>query len=107
MGSRHIYSDTGRRPGDAAAVDIRALPEPGEASASGEKRVELAVRESDGITVTLLWDPPTNLLAVVLVDSRGSGSFELVLDPDERPLDAFYHPYAAAAARGVVLADAA
>jgi hypothetical protein len=107
MGSGHIYSDSDRRPGDAAAADIRALPTPGEPSAGGEKRVELAVRDSDGLTVTLLWDPPTNLLAVVLVDSKGSGSFELVLDPDERPLDAFYHPYAAAAARGVALADAA
>ena len=66
-------------------------------------RVELAARENDGISVTLLWAPATNLLAVVVVDSRWYESFELVVEPDDRPLDVFYHPYAAAAARGLDL----
>jgi hypothetical protein len=70
----------------------------------GAPRVELAARENDGISVTLLWAPATNLLAVVVVDSRMCESFELVVDPDDRPLEVFYHPYAAAAVRGLDLA---
>jgi hypothetical protein len=70
-------------------------------------RIELADRENDGISVTLFWDPETNLLAVVVVDSRRDESFELVIEPDDRPLDVFYHPYAAAAARGLDLAGGA
>jgi hypothetical protein len=70
-----------------------------------ELRVELAVREADGTVITLLWDRLANLLAVVVVDSRRGESFELVIEPDERPLDVFYHPYAAAAARGLDPAD--
>jgi hypothetical protein len=80
--------------------------EPGTTTASSDgraPRVELAERENDGILVTLLWDPATNLLAVVVDDFRRCESFELVLDPTESPLEAFYHPYAAAAARGLDL----
>jgi hypothetical protein len=76
-----------------------------EADVEGAPRVELAARENDGILVTLLWDPPTNLVAVVVVDSRKDESFELVLDPAENALEAFYHPYAAAAARGLDLVE--
>jgi hypothetical protein len=68
---------------------------------SRSPRVELAVRENDGISVTLLWTPVTNLCAVVVVDSNTDESFELVVDPTDGPLDVFYHPYAAAAARGL------
>ena len=70
-------------------------------------RVELASRENDGVSVSLLWTPATNLLAVTVVDSRRCESFELVLEPSERPLEVFYHPYPAAAARGVDLARCA
>jgi hypothetical protein len=71
------------------------------------RRVDLATREDDGVSVTLLWTPATNLLAVVVVDSRRCESFELVIEPTDRPLEIFYHPYSAAAARGVDLARSA
>jgi hypothetical protein len=63
-------------------------------------RLELAQRRSHGTTVTLLWTPETNAVAVSVVDVRG-GSFDLVLAPNERPLDVFDHPYAYAALRGL------
>jgi hypothetical protein len=64
---------------------------------------ELAVREQNGISVRLLWTRGTKVLAVEVVDERNGDSFELVLEPDEAPLDVFYHPYAYAAARGLDL----
>jgi hypothetical protein len=64
-------------------------------------RTELAVRESDGVAVTLYWTPGTNILAVALVDTGTGTAFELVLTENEPPLDVFYHPYAYAAARGL------
>jgi hypothetical protein len=64
-------------------------------------RTELAVRHQDGTSVTLFWTRATNMLAVAVVDHRNGDSFELVLEPDERPLDVFYHPYAYASARGL------
>jgi hypothetical protein len=64
-------------------------------------RTELAVRHQDGTSVTLFWTRGTNVLAVAVVDHRNGDSFEFVLEPDERPLDVFYHPYAYAAARGL------
>jgi hypothetical protein len=71
-----------------------ALPHP---------RTELAVRDHDGTSVSLFWTRGTNVLAVTVVDHRNDDSFEMVLEPDERPLDVFYHPYAYAAARGLDL----
>jgi hypothetical protein len=64
-------------------------------------RTELAVRQQDGATVRLFWTRGTDVLAVAVVDHRNGDSFEFVLEPDERPLDVFYHPYAYAAARGL------
>ena len=57
---------------------------------------ELAVRESEGIQVLLLWHPNENALTVSVEDSRVGGGFQLAVAPD-RALDAFYHPYAYAA----------
>lgn len=64
---------------------------------------ELAVREQNGISVRLLWTRGTKVLAVEVADERNGDFFELVLEPDEAPLDVFYHPYAYAAARGLDL----
>jgi hypothetical protein len=66
-------------------------------------RTELAYREHDGVSVTLFWIRGTDLTAVEVVDGRNGMSFELVVEPHERPLDVFYHPYAYAAGRGVEL----
>ena len=57
---------------------------------------ELAARESDGISVLLLWHPDANALTVEVDDTRAGDRFQLAVSPD-RALDAFYHPYAYAA----------
>jgi hypothetical protein len=64
-------------------------------------RTELALRESNGITVTLLWSRSTNLVTVAVDDAANGDYFELVLDEHERALDVFDHPFAHAAARGI------
>jgi hypothetical protein len=64
-------------------------------------RTELASRESNGITVRLLWSRSTNLVTVTVADAATDDYFELVLDEDERAMDVFHHPYAHAAARGL------
>ncbi len=57
---------------------------------------ELAVRESDGIHVLLLWHPDEDALTVSVEDTRVGDRFQLAVAPD-RALDAFYHPFAYAA----------
>lgn len=57
---------------------------------------ELAVRESDGIHVLLLWHPHDGALTVTVEDARIGDRFQLAVAPD-RALDAFYHPFAHAA----------
>jgi hypothetical protein len=57
---------------------------------------ELAVRESDGIHVRLLWHPNDNAVTVSVEDARVGDRFQLAVAPD-RALDAFYHPFAYAA----------
>jgi hypothetical protein len=69
---------------------------------SSDERVELARRESDGITVELLWSRENDVLAVSVQDVR-CGNFELVLGPNEPPLDVFHHPYAYAELRGLTV----
>ena len=64
-------------------------------------RTELASRESNGVTVTLLWSRATNLATVAVADTANDEYFELVLDEHDSPLDVFHHPYAHAAARGL------
>ncbi len=63
-------------------------------------RTELAHRGGDGIQVLLLWDRGDGRLAVVVDDLRNGGSFELVANDGRQALDAFYHPFAYATARG-------
>jgi hypothetical protein len=57
---------------------------------------ELAARDSDGISVQLLWHRQQNTLTVAVEDVRIGNRFELAVGAD-RALDAFYHPYAYAA----------
>jgi len=64
-------------------------------------RTELASRESNGITVKLLWSRSTNLVTVTVSDAANHEYFELVLDEHERALDVYDHPFAHAAARGL------
>jgi len=64
-------------------------------------RTELISRESNGITVRLLWSRATNLVTVAVDDVASDEYFEFVLDEDEPALEAFNHPFAHAAARGL------
>jgi hypothetical protein len=57
---------------------------------------ELAVRESDGVRVLLLWHPREDAVTISVEDSRAGHGFELAVER-ERALDAFYHPFAYAA----------
>ena len=57
---------------------------------------ELAARESEGISVRLLWHPFENAVTVSVEDARVGDRFDLAIAPD-RALDAFYHPFAYAA----------
>jgi hypothetical protein len=54
---------------------------------------ELAVRESDGLRVLLLWHPREDAVTVSVEDARAAQSFELAVARD-RALKAFYHPFA-------------
>ena len=65
------------------------------------RRTELMSRESSGITVRLLWSRATNLVTVAVADAASDDYFELVLDEHEPALEAFNHPFAHAAARGL------
>jgi hypothetical protein len=65
------------------------------------RRTELASRESNGITVRLLWTRSTNLVTVAVADAANDDYFELVLDECDQALDVFHHPFAHAAARGI------
>ena len=58
--------------------------------------LELAARESEGISVRLLWHPLENAVTVSVEDARVGESFQLAVAP-ERALDAFHHPFAYAA----------
>jgi hypothetical protein len=62
---------------------------------------ELAQRENDGITVTLLWQKLTDRLTVTLRDLRTGVALDLDAHP-RTAMDVFHHPYAYAAARGLL-----
>jgi len=57
---------------------------------------ELAIRESDGLAVVLLWRPGDDAVTVTVTDERTGDRFQLSVEGD-RALDAFYHPFAYAA----------
>jgi hypothetical protein len=61
---------------------------------------ELAYRANDGVEVALFWDSKNNRLLLVVDDSRSGDLFEIEVSAAEA-LDAFRHPYAYAAHRGV------
>jgi hypothetical protein len=61
---------------------------------------ELDHRRTDGIDVHLLWDPADDSIVVRVSDAKTGDAFALAVDPGDA-LDAFHHPYAHAAFRGV------
>ena len=58
---------------------------------------ELAARENDGIHALLLWHRRQDAVTVSVDDERGGLRFDLAVARD-RALEAFYHPFAYAAA---------
>jgi hypothetical protein len=61
---------------------------------------ELASRDSDGLEVSLLWNPTSDAVKVAVADSRLDHDFELHV-PGADALAAFHHPFAFAAAEGM------
>jgi len=66
---------------------------------------EIANRTSDGIEVVLFWRRRDARLTVAVADERTGAYFEFDVEP-EQALDAFHHPYAYAAFRGLPYDDA-
>jgi hypothetical protein len=71
-----------------------------EADMASKKTQELDYRTTDGLEVTLLWQPETNAVAVKVYDAKTGDDFDLDVDPADA-MDAFHHPYAYAASRGL------
>lgn len=63
---------------------------------------ELEYRTADGVEVALLWVIGTKDLFVVVHDERSGDFLELPVEQGENGYDVFNHPYAYAAARGLV-----
>jgi len=61
---------------------------------------ELDSRRNDGIEVRLLWNQTTDQAVVAVVDARTGDAFDIDVARQEAR-DAFNHPYAYAASRGV------
>ena len=66
---------------------------------------EIAHRSSDGIEVVLFWHGQADRLTVAVTDDRTGAYFELDVEASQA-LDAFHHPYAYAAFRGLPYDDA-
>ena len=56
-------------------------------------RREVAHRQSNGVSVSLVWESVGDTLLLEVYDERGDEYFELPV-PRDRALDAFRHPYA-------------
>jgi hypothetical protein len=67
---------------------------------NGTSTHELDHRSNDGLEVSLLWEAETNRVTVTVFDAKSGDYFDLEVDPAQA-LDAFHHPYAYAASRGV------
>ena len=65
-----------------------------------DSRRELARRATNGIDVSLYWSKASNRVTVEVFDEQLDEGFEFEVHGAEA-LDAFHHPYAYAAARGM------
>jgi hypothetical protein len=61
---------------------------------------ELDFRSTDGLEVALLWQPETDRISVTVFDAKTGDDFDFQVDPKDA-MDAFHHPYAYAASRGL------
>ena len=66
---------------------------------------ELAVRENEGLAVSLLWSRSAGRVRVAVADARLDEEFEFDVAGADA-LAAFYHPFAFAADRGLGCGDA-
>ena len=66
---------------------------------------ELAVREKDGLVVSLLWNNDTGRVKVAVVDAHLDEQFDVHVSGADA-LDAFNHPFAYAAGLGASFGDA-
>jgi hypothetical protein len=62
---------------------------------------ELDHRSGDGLEVWLLWAPADDRLIVSVHDARSGEAFEIDVEPAEKALEVFNHPFAYAAFRGI------
>lgn len=62
---------------------------------------ELDHRSGDGIEVWLLWAPADDRVIVSVHDARTGEAFEIEVQPAERAMEVFHHPFAYAAHRGI------
>ena len=62
---------------------------------------ELLSRESNGISVSLLWNREDDSLTVCVFDAANDSALELEVGAAS-PLDVFHHPFAYAAHRGLL-----
>jgi hypothetical protein len=65
------------------------------------ERQELAHRVTDGVEVALLWERAGNRVTVAVNDARTGAEFEFEVDT-RCAMDAFNHPYAYAASKGIL-----
>jgi hypothetical protein len=63
---------------------------------------EIDRRTTSGVDVALYWSPEDDTLTLVVEDAASGERFECPVDRDDA-LDAFNHPYAYAAFRGLGL----
>ena len=66
--------------------------------------IELAVRENDGLAVSLLWSSASGRIKVAVVDSHLDEQFEFHV-PGADALAAYHHPFAYAAEPGASYGD--
>lgn len=64
---------------------------------------ELHSRSVDGISILLLWDEHDDRVILAVEDSKTGDAFRVDVHRDDSALDAFNHPYAYAAWRGVAM----
>jgi hypothetical protein len=67
---------------------------------AGKRTRELDHRVNDGLEVQLLWHPEADRISVKVYDAKTGDDFELDVDAPDA-MDAFHHPYAYAASRGL------
>ena len=66
---------------------------------------ELAIREGDGLEITLLWSKSADRVKVTVLDQRLEEYFDIHV-AGAQALRAFYHPFAYASGQGISFGDA-